>query len=269
MSSIINQFDDYSSIYPELAYYETDLERATYLQQLLINRCTKDGETNDSHYKVLREYFLSRNDTKSKLPSWVRTSRDLGQFWQYIKPKLGTYAERREFIWEEFHSLLDYLESGENSLHALVVEDKLNELDSEYIKLTWNRAIERIPDDPEGAITLSRTLLESALKYIADELELEYSKNTDLHDLYKMVVERLNLLPSQYTEKIFRQILGGCSAIVSGLGCLRNDLGDAHGKGKSHYKPMSRHAELAVNLSGSMCLFLLNTYKWNKENERL
>lgn len=155
MSSTIDLFNDYSSSYPELAYYETDLERATYLQQLLVNRCTNDGETNDSHYMVLRKYFLSRSDTKSKLPEWVRTNRSLDQFWQFIKPKLGTYGERRSFIWQEFHNLLDYLESGENSPHAATVEDKLNELDTEYIKFTWNRAIERIADDPEGAIIMN------------------------------------------------------------------------------------------------------------------
>lgn len=269
MSSSEDLFDDYLSSYPELALYETDLERATYLQQLLINRCTSDGEANDSHYKVLRTYFLSRNDMKSKLPSWVRTSRDLNQFWQFIKPKISTYADRRSFIWNEFHSLLDYIESGEGLPHAAAVEDKFNEFDSEYIKSTWNRAIERIDDDPEGAITLSRTLLESVLKHIADELGLEYSKNIDLHDLYKLVVEQLNLSPNQHSEKIFRQILGGCSAVVSGLGCLRNDLGDAHGKGRVQYRPLPRHAELAVNLSGSVCLFLLDTYDCNMVNGKL
>ncbi|WP_372999773.1 abortive infection family protein [Lutispora sp.] len=95
---------------------------------------------------------------------------------------------------------------------------------------------------------------------------IEHSKGIDLHELYKFVSDKLNLSPSQHGEKTFRQILGGCSAIISGLGCLRNDLGDAHGQGKAHYRPLCRHAELAVNLSGAMCSFLLETYEARKKD---
>ncbi len=77
-------------------------------------------------------------------------------------------------------------------------------------------------------------------------------------------MKELNLSPSQHTEDIFKQILGGCSGIVNGLGSLRNRLGDAHGKGKANIKPAPRHAELAVNLSGTMALFLMETFNANK-----
>ena len=70
--------------------------------------------------------------------------------------------------------------------------------------------------------------------------------------------------PEQHDIPIFKQILGGCSSIVNGLGNLRNTHGDAHGKGKiKHYRPSARHAELAVNLAGSMALFLIQTYQEN------
>ena len=42
------------------------------------------------------------------------------------------------------------------------------------------------------------------------------------------------------TKYIF--VTGG---VVSGLGMLRNKLGDAHGSGKAKVKPKERHAELA------------------------
>ena len=50
-------------------------------------------------------------------------------------------------------------------------------------------------------------------------------------------------------------------SIVGNLAGLRNRLGDSHGQGKSHVKPQGRHAELAVNLAGSMAMFLVST--WN------
>ena len=74
-----------------------------------------------------------------------------------------------------------------------------------------------------------------------------------------MASKELNMAPEQHSEQIFKQILGGCSAIVNGLGSLRNKHGDAHGKSHISVKPSVRHAELAVNLSGSMALFLIET----------
>ncbi len=60
------------------------------------------------------------------------------------------------------------------------------------------------------------------------------------------------------------EILGGCSGIVNGLGSLRNKHGDAHGSGPKAIKPKPRHAELAVNLAGTMAIFLIETYEANK-----
>ena len=61
-----------------------------------------------------------------------------------------------------------------------------------------------------------------------------------------------------------KQILGGVSSVVNGLGALRNRLGDAHGKGKSQVRPAQRHAQLAVNLAGATALFLIET--WQSKN---
>jgi hypothetical protein len=64
-------------------------------------------------------------------------------------------------------------------------------------------------------------------------------------------------------EPLFKRILGGCTSVVEGLGSLRNKLSDSHGKGKTGYKPLPRHAELAVNLSGAMATFLVATWRDN------
>ena len=249
----------------ELSDFQTDYERVEYLQRLLINVCTQDGPSNDEHYKYLRGYFLSIDGIKDKIPTWVRTNRDLSQFWQFIKHKIPTYAERRRFIWDEFSSLMEYFESIQESPHVDNINDKLRILNSDYIMVAWKKALDRKTSDPDGAITISRTLIESVLKHILDELGITYPGDIDIHELYKLVASKLNMVCEQHNDKVFKQILGGCSGIISGLGSLRNNLGDAHGKGKKTYQPSERHAELAVNLSGAMCLFLLQTYEWNKE----
>lgn len=109
-------------------------------------------------------------------------------------------------------------------------------------------------------ITSARTLLESVCKHILDSQTIEYERDIDLPGLYKKVAHSLNLAPSQHTENVFKQILGGCTAVVEGLGSLRNRLGDAHGQGKRPVTPLSRHAELAINLSGTLATFLIATY---------
>ena len=85
--------------------------------------------------------------------------------------------------------------------------------------------------------------------------------NIELSELYKLTASELNLSPDQHSEKIFKQILGGCSGIINGLGALRNKHGDAHGSGPVANRPKPRHAELAVNLAGTMAIFLIQTYE--------
>jgi hypothetical protein len=58
-----------------------------------------------------------------------------------------------------------------------------------------------------------------------------------------------------------KQVLGGCTAVVEGIGAMRNALGDAHGKGKSSVIPGAWHAELAVNLAGASAIFLIETWE--------
>ena len=49
--------------------------------------------------------------------------------------------------------------------------------------------------------------------------------------------------------------------VVNHLGAIRNKFGDAHGQGRKPIKPKARHAELAVNLAGTMAAFLVATWK--------
>lgn len=249
-----------------LEHLENDYDRAEFLQNTLISQATNDecGGTAEDYVR-LRKYFLNNPATKELVPRWIRVNRDTTQFWQFIKHKFGTYAERRSFIWEEMNPLLEYCESKQEFPAEKSISEVLQKLDEAGINAAWQKALERKISDPEGAITISRTILESVCKHILDEKGIEYDANKiELPDLYKKTAKELYLSPSQHTENIFKQILGGCSGIINGLGALRNKLGDAHGKGKKPVKPASRHAELAVNLSGSMALYLIETYNATK-----
>jgi len=249
-----------------MEHLENDLERAQYLQSLLISYAT-GHEASDKEYQELRQYFLSNSGTKHLVPSWVRTNRSFEQFWPFIKHKFPTYAERRAFIWAEFTPLLEFLERGEKAPVDQSASEVLERFDTENVQIIWSKALDRRRTDPEGAITTARTLLETVCKHILDYEGVSYNeKKTDLPKLYHLVANELNLSPSQHTEKIFKQILGGCSSVVNGLGALRNQLGDAHGQGKKSVRPAPRHAELAVNLAGSVAIFLIETWETHKRD---
>jgi hypothetical protein len=114
---------------------------------------------------------------------------------------------------------------------------------------------------PRGRDHAARTLLETVCKLVLDDLQIEYPDDAELPKLYKLVAEALKLAPSQHTSDAFKRILGGCTSVVETLGTLRNRLGDAHGGGRKETKPVPRHAELAVNLAGTMATFIVATWE--------
>ncbi|WP_009632318.1 abortive infection family protein [Synechocystis sp. PCC 7509] len=238
------------------------LERLQQLQDILISRAT-GGDTGDEDYKKLRIEFLRDSAVKDHLPQFVINHNELSKFWGFIQPKFKTYKERRVFIWDEFASLIAFLE--QNIVEAQPADDNISAIlvnfDAEHVHIAWQKALERRNKDPEAAITMARTLIESVCKHILDEAGIPHTDKDDLPKLYKKTAKQLNMAPEQHQEEVFKQILGGCQTIIEGLGTLRNKLSDAHGKSKKAIKPSVRHAALAVNLAGSMAAFLIAAWQ--------
>ena len=242
-----------------------DLERAEALQTLLISVAT-NGSSPTGDYQILRKYFVESPAYQDLIPRFVRTNRNTDQFWQFIKYKYGTYAERRQYIWDEFEALMNHLEGKNRTPADDDISEVLRTFNEDGVHSVWSKALERRHTDPDGAITSARTLLETVCKHILDDMQVAYNdKNPEMSELYKAVSKELNLSGDQHSEPVFKQILGGCSSVVNGLGILRNRLGDSHGKNKLAVKPAPRHAELAVNLAGSKALFLISTWQNKKE----
>jgi hypothetical protein len=245
-------------------FAESDYDLAISLQDILIARAT-GKEADESSYNEKRKKLMQNRSLIDVIPAIVRDSRSLDEFWGFIKHEFSSYHERRSYIWQEFKPILERLEVSNHAPLEDGITERLKSFDSDGIHAAWQKCLQRKDTDPEGAITASRTLIEGVCKYILDEVGIEYDSNKiELHDLYKRTSQELNLSASQHTDEVFKQILGGCSGVVNGLGTLRNRLGDAHGKGKKHIRPASRHAELAVNLAGSMALFLIQTFQAKK-----
>lgn len=215
-------------------------------------------------FSRLRAEIIGRAELKPHLPPFVTTCRSGLQFWGYIKGRSAHYRDRDVIIWEGFAPAFTFLESEPGSPASVEIDQVLRVFDSSHVHAVWQKALARKSTDPAAALTSARTLLEGTCKHILDGLGVSYSDTADLPNLYSAVAKALRLSPSQHTEQIFKQVLGGCHSVVEGLGALRNRLGDAHGKGTKSYQPSPRHAALAVNLSGAMALFLVETYEARK-----
>ena len=113
-----------------LEFVETDFDKVTYLVNLLTARATGE-DASDADYVKLRTQLLRNSQLKDLLPAWLRTHRNLGSFWPFIKEKYGTYADRRKFLSEEFDDVLNVLEFG----HTVEAEKKSTVPDSSALSM--------------------------------------------------------------------------------------------------------------------------------------
>jgi hypothetical protein len=237
-------------------------ERIEAFKNMLVTAATSSAAAVDERlYRHVRSELLADKTLEPLTPRFVRTCRNGEEFWQYIKQKYGTYAERRAYMRDEFDSLLSHLEKAHPTPVVSVTDLAIKTFDETGVHDVWTQMLNRRTSDPEGAITAARTLVETVCKHILDGLGETYSEGIELPALYNAVASKFNLAPSQHTEQIFKQILGGCATVVNGLAGIRNRLSDAHGKGKSFARPAARHAELAVNLAGALTAFLIATWR--------
>lgn len=203
---------------------------------------TYDNEYPDDAFEDAREAVVNHVVIRQYLPHWVILNRYRGQFRAFMQ-RFQTYKERRDFIWGELGEVSQAVDRA--SLELGAVPDESFPV---YVRQQFDKARDRIAvDDPEGAITLARTMVESMCKNILESYGEEIPKN-DLAKLYKATAKAMNLSPDQHNEQAFKKILSGCISIVDGLATVRNALGDAHGSAKP-VSPHVRHARFAVSLA--------------------
>ena len=236
------------------------LEKVERLKMILLQRATGGAEHPDEFIRLRRE-LVNDAMVKTKLPRFLKVCSNLGEFWSHIKGKFPSYQERRDYLRDEFLPVLTLLESGPGTPSDSTITAALTKVDSEHVRDAWQKALERRDVDPDGAITSARTLIEAVCKHILDETSTPYQDDWQLPQLYSEAAKQLKLSPAQHSEDIFKQILGGCHSVINGMAGMRNRFSDAHGKGKAGVKAAPRHAELAVNLAGSMATFLVATWE--------
>lgn len=148
------------------------------------------------------------------------------------------------------------------------LKEKASMLDMDSVSQDFKRALKQTDSDPEGAITAACATVESVCKCILDQMKQPYPAKQDISGLYKEIQKHLKLSPGREDiSQEIKQILGGLSTVVSGIGTLRTHAGDAHGKGIKVLRPDGRIARLAIHSASTISLFLIETWQKKKQSQ--
>ena len=95
------------------------------VQEILRARATHEHKDEDyAAYIRLRQTLLQDENIRHRLPYVVRVCRNLDVFWEFISGKYSTYAERRQYLRDEFEPLILSLEGfGDIPLASRNVDD--------------------------------------------------------------------------------------------------------------------------------------------------
>lgn len=241
------------------------LEVAEDLKKLLLGHIQHAGG-DETQYTTLRRQLLAIRQLTSLIPEFVKTDTTLHEVRRRAQKLQGgtntnvaSYETRRDWLAAEFRPLLEQLQRPQMSSVEEILAETLTTVDSAHIRAAWDKAIERRHGDPEGAITIARSLIEAVCKHVLGAGN--YSNKDELPDLYKKAARVLRLTDDGFADESLKQVMRGCVQIVHGLGEFRNKLGDAHGKGPVEPLANILQAELAVTTAGAMATFLLSTWE--------
>ncbi len=237
------------------------------MREILEIRATQPNEYAQTSNAIDQEYQTLRNDMgsdpvlKPHIPKFIEDHRNLSEFWRFIKNEESTYEGRKLWLDNEFRPTFKKVEEGfPTSLEESIDAENLFKFGNSHVQTSTRKAIDRLENDPSGALTASFSMLESALKHILDSENESYSPEDDLPSLYRKVIKRIDTFADD-DQKELKQILGGCSSIIHGVASLRNKFSDAHGKGQDDKYAQRHQAQLSVKISCAIVEYIYCT--WN------
>ncbi|MFN6509362.1 abortive infection family protein [Xanthomonas translucens] len=153
--------------------------------------------------------------------------------------------------------------------HSLTAPSKafaetLKEFSVAEVEEEFERAVRFIDSDPPAAVTAACAVVEALCKhYIATE-SLVLPASQTVKPLWVVVAKHLKLSPEQLEDDDLKRVLSGLSSIIDGIGSFRTHAGSAHGQHKRSYKVAPRHARLVVHSAHSLCLFIVETWRFRQ-----
>ncbi len=226
---------------------------------LLKERAEHRMDDREAEFSAARSILISSPLLAQDARAFLARHRTLQQFWDRTASRYSRYRERREIVDQAFESTLARMEQGESSSLVELDEDVLHELDmSEALRL-WEKAKRRLEDDTDGALTLTRTLLETVCKKILEAFGEAYGRGDAAQNLCRRAL--YHVLPAEVAgREHFRQFTRSVLNIVERISLYRAEESDAHGS--AAVRAIERfEASYAVDLAGSTSLFLIECYR--------
>lgn len=121
--------------------------------------------------------------------------------------------------------------------------------------------------DLEGVITSSIAIFESVMKSCHEKKDVSLPDAKQVTGLWKSTRKILELDEAGGPDEI-TDLLNVLSGVVSELGRLRNELGDAHGKGESLPVITEMTAELSLNTAATLATAVIRIYAELKEEKK-
>lgn len=215
---------------------------------------------------------------------------DLNSDYEKMKIVIESVSDPRGYDnYETSQKVLDYLnirlipenhiiklDNGRTVLSKIENDNSLiiYEYDIDTVLKENERIKKNLDSDPEDAITSACSLVESMCKSIIHEMNIPLPSDKTIKGLFKAVQEPLGISPKKndkYSESInecIRTILNSLSTCVQGIGNLRTNFGDAHGREKNFPRIDVRIARLAINSANTISIFLIETWE-NKMKRKL
>jgi hypothetical protein len=198
------------------------LEVTEDLKNLLLGHI-QQGDGDESQFTKLRRHLLADRRLQKLIPEFLRTDTTLHEVRRRAQrldgstgANVSSYETRRVWLKAEFAPLLDFLQRPQLTTVEEVLTEHLSTVDSAHVRATWDKAIERRQVDPDGAITIARSLIEAVCKHVLGAAN--YNNKDELPDLYKKASRLLRLTEEGYADDSLKQVMRGCAQIVQGLG---------------------------------------------------
>lgn len=168
----------------------------------------------------------------------------------------------------EMKGLVPSVNIRKELLHQLVQGDgvsplavKLSSITLRGIRNDWFTAASRITSTPSSAITAARALLESTCKTILTELKENPVSGGNLPKLFKQTRKAIGIDTVKNVSQEVTQLITGLTSVVDGFSALSNKAGDRHGLAGGTEIRNQTIASIVVHTSGTLSLFLCQTYK--------
>lgn len=203
----------------------------------------KIAKSNDSDIltTILEEFVDPRrhNGDSALVEKLVNNINSLIKYDGYLLEKNG-----------EFYKIVD--KGG-----SIIKPESINQIGHDFVNEQIKKCLRKISsNDFSGAITNARSLTEAVLIHIIETIEeVEIKNDGNLGNLWTRTKKalRIEIKKDEFPDYVY-QIISGLDTSLNGLAGLSNNTADRHA---NKFKTKKHHAKLAVNLSMTICDFLI------------